>query len=108
MRLIDADALLRDNTWEWFDEWGNYTAAGQAVADAPTIGGWIPCSERLPKIEREGQRRGWYITTNEYGSVGETQYEFYDDLLKTGWQSSNQILAWMPFPEPYKRGEADD
>lgn len=35
MRLIDADELLLD--WEWFDEWGNYTRAGQAVADAPTI-----------------------------------------------------------------------
>lgn len=35
MRLIDADALLLD--WEWFDECGNYTRAGQAVADAPTI-----------------------------------------------------------------------
>lgn len=63
---------------------------------------WIPCSERLPKIEREGQRRGWYSTTNEYGSVGMTQYEFYHDLLKTGWQSEHQIVAWMPLPEKYK------
>ena len=36
-RLIDADELLKDNTWEWFDEWGNYTSAGQAIADAPTV-----------------------------------------------------------------------
>ena len=36
MRLIDADKLLEENTWEWFDDWGNYTAAGQAIADAPT------------------------------------------------------------------------
>ena len=35
-RLIDADLLLEDNTWEWFDDWGNYTLAGQAIADAPT------------------------------------------------------------------------
>ena len=37
MRLIDADEFLQDNIWECFDEWGNYTRAGQAVADAPTI-----------------------------------------------------------------------
>lgn len=37
MRLIDADELLTDNTWEWFDEWGNCTAAGEAIMDAPTI-----------------------------------------------------------------------
>ena len=36
-RLIDAEVLLEDNTWEWFDEWGNYTSAGQAIADAPTV-----------------------------------------------------------------------
>ena len=37
MRLIDADELLQDNTWEWFDEWGNYTQAGKAIANAPTV-----------------------------------------------------------------------
>lgn len=37
MRLIDADELLTDNTWEWFDEWGNRTPAGKAIMDAPTI-----------------------------------------------------------------------
>ena len=66
---------------------------------------WIPCTERLPKIEREGQRRGWYLTTNGYGSVGMTQYEFYHDFLKTGWQTDIQIVAWMPLPEAYKGGE---
>lgn len=66
---------------------------------------WIPCTERLPEIEREGQRRGWYLTTNGYGCVSLTQYEFYHDLLKTGWQSDIQITAWMPLPEPYKGGE---
>lgn len=37
MRLIDADALLLDNTWEWYDEYGNLTVAGRAVENAPTI-----------------------------------------------------------------------
>lgn len=37
MRLIDADALLLDNTWEWYDEYGNLTNAGRAVENAPTI-----------------------------------------------------------------------
>lgn len=36
-RLIDADSLMRDNTWEWFDEYGNFTWAGKAVMDAPVI-----------------------------------------------------------------------
>ena len=37
MRLIDADTLLLDNTWEWYDEYGNLTVAGRAVENAPTI-----------------------------------------------------------------------
>lgn len=37
MRLIDADDLLRDNTWTWFDEWGNFTAVGEIINNAPTI-----------------------------------------------------------------------
>lgn len=35
-RYIDAELLLTDNTYEWFDDWGNYTSAGQAIVDAPT------------------------------------------------------------------------
>lgn len=35
-RCIDAELLLTDNTYEWFDDWGNYTSAGKAIAEAPT------------------------------------------------------------------------
>lgn len=37
MRLIDADELLLNNTWLWFDENGNHTIAGDAIEDAPTV-----------------------------------------------------------------------
>ena len=37
MRLIDADELLTDNTWTWFDEWGNKTPVGEIIFNAPTI-----------------------------------------------------------------------
>lgn len=81
------------------------TWAYVSVSQLPSVDEWIPCSERLPEIEREGQRRGWYITTNGYGCVSLTQYEFYHDFLKTGWQSDIQIVAWMPLPEPYKKSD---
>lgn len=46
MRLIDADELLLNNTWLWYDENGNHTIAGEAIEDAPTVdpikhGHWI-------------------------------------------------------------------
>lgn len=51
-RYIDAELLLEDNTYEWFDDWGNYTGAGLAVVNAPTAdvvevvhGEWVKPSE---------------------------------------------------------------
>lgn len=36
-RLIDANALLMNNTWEFYNEGGSLTMAGEAVKNAPTI-----------------------------------------------------------------------
>jgi len=69
---------------------------------------WIPCSERLPKQENEEQRRGVYLTTNAYGYVGVSKYEFCGDFGFVGWgdnrPSDIRIVAWMPMPKPYKEG----
>ena len=106
MRPIDADALiervmgkgLKPITEQIFRK---------LIDDAPTVGEWIPCTERLPEAQFEGQRRGWYLTTNANGCVGETGYEFYHDFMKTGWQSDFRIIAWMPLPAPWKEGESN-
>ena len=37
MRLVDADELLLNNTWLWFDKNGNHTIAGDAIENAPTV-----------------------------------------------------------------------
>lgn len=36
-RLVDADELLLNNTWLWYDENGNHTIAGEAIENAPTV-----------------------------------------------------------------------
>ena len=59
-RLIDADELLKDNTWEWFDDWGNYTLAGQAIADAPTV-------DAAPVVHGE-----WKPRYHSYSNYNET------------------------------------
>ena len=53
MRLIDADALLMDNSWDFYDENGNRNDACIAVENAPTVdaepvkyGHW--CFEEFP------------------------------------------------------------
>lgn len=61
--------------------------------------GWIPCSERLPKDNKE------VLISCEWGvDIGEHSHD--------GWRSEwinhyddDNVLAWMPLPEPYKGGE---
>ena len=82
-----------------------YLCTNKALEQEPR---WIPVSERLPKRENSEQLRGWYLTTNAYGSVGVTKYEFENGSFGfIGWGSDIRIVAWMPLPEPYK-AESED
>lgn len=61
---------------------------------------WIPVTERLPEEEDEylvtidGNR---YYATTSYWSKG---------YYTAGWQwNDDNVIAWMPLPEPYKRGQ---
>ena len=80
----------------------DFQEAIDCINDLPTAQKWIPCSERLPEPEVETQMRGWFITSNQYGGVSMTCYEFENSPFKKGWQTDMRILAWMPLPEPYK------
>ena len=65
-------------------------------------GEWIPCSERLP--EKSGQ---YYVSGGD--KVWICSFLIIP-TFKGGWCNnvSNPVVeAWMPLPEPYKRGEAE-
>ena len=100
--MIDADRLkevFRRNVV-------SADAFNVLIDNAPTIDpeqGWIPCSERLPDVDVE------VLTTTDWSEV------LIAWLRKGGaWETdeyilaSDEILAWMPLPTPYKGGEADD
>ena len=113
MRLIDADALknyidcghLRPPTELCFSE----LDVCNMIDKAPTIGGWIPCSERLP--EEEGEYLIWCVSydvttgnkvTNTYGiSYYDTQFEAWTGVHVGGFLW-NEVTAWMPLPKPYE------
>lgn len=84
-------------------------SAIEAVEQKPNK--WIPVSERLPDDEdyvlvcyEDGHIRTayYYIDTNIYPSE-------FEDCCETGWYNYNEdfmykqdVIAWMPLPEPYK------
>ena len=62
---------------------------------------WIPCSERLP--EKDGEYLTWIrYDGREFMSIE----EFECDGLFATWnfveRNNDKVIAWMPFPEPYK------
>ena len=88
------------------------------VNDMPSAQQWTPCSERLP------EESGRYLVTrglNACGSLWNRVYiANYSDLMgikseRIWWQGNvgkpdferlDDVLAWMPLPEPYKGEES--
>lgn len=73
----------------------------EALKERPH-GEWIPCSERLP------EKNGVYLVTGENGHVFEYDYSDFTTHNEKWSYCRNEIVAWMPLPEPYKKeGEAE-
>lgn len=67
--------------------------------DSQHNNGWNLVSERLPKKEWET-----YITSHEDGSVQIHSYTHKDGFVLDGdtCKPKSNVIAWQPFPEPYK------
>jgi len=114
MRPIDADALISEikkdtkKAIEQDDRVGSFWlgyAAGLVIKQ-PTIQPepqWIPVSERLPS---DGT---WNIFTDGKNiSVERYKADAIDHFFPNGrWFQLEDVIAWMPLPEPYKGGEKD-
>lgn len=62
---------------------------------------WIPCSEMLP------MNRKYVLVTFEHSyGLMDHGITWYGELEKK-WNTSREVIAWMPLPEPYK-GEQDE
>lgn len=65
---------------------------------------WIPCSERLPEkfedvlvITDNDIQRVWNLTESYGQLLWEDEYGY--------WSPFENVIAWMPLPQPYKEGE---
>ncbi len=113
MRLIDADKLVKtpiDTTDIPINKCLDVVLL-EDLETAPTVGEWIPVSERLP------EKDGSYLVCMSW------HYQKMDVLTwADGWNCARNlngkvnrkseipgayILAWMPLPEPY-RAESED
>ena len=95
-------------------------------SDVPDIrvGKWIPCSERMPdEHEWLGTKKfGTTISDEVYVTFENPKGERfckhlrfqnkklsgYDQQTIDAFYKGSKPIAWMPLPEPYKKGEQDD
>ena len=104
MRPIDADGLQRSlNDYVFNDPTCPMHIAAtvdQYIDFAPTVGGWISCSERLPKLgELVIVTDGVRVSATFLQGAGHYVLWKYNNFL-------GEITHWQPLPEP-PGGDAD-
>ena len=102
--VIDLLKQLRKDgmmiPWEGKDVFKAIRALPSSKQEAP----WIPCSERLPEEETDvlvcNADRKINISRGSYSTEIQNDWIWYT----AGWRFG-KVVAWMPFPEPYKEGK---
>lgn len=106
--FIDAGHLVNPNEPRWSDnEVVNFLKSRPSVTPKPH---WIPCSERLPEVgtyalvskKPLGFRSNLPNVCMAHRSRDpRSGKEEWNDML-FGKLDDDDVLAWMPLPEPYK------
>ena len=75
------------------------------VAEAcPKVGKWIPVSEKLPDTKSKPYKLVLIQTKTSMcvGSMNAAEQWFGEDGTGWGAELKDEVIAWMPLPEPYK------
>lgn len=63
---------------------------------------WIPVSERFPELDED-------VLVTDFGGGWATVHDdscgAYEDTGERFWYTSQNVIAWMPLPEPYMEDE---
>lgn len=87
-------------------------AVHRVVAKNATVGGWIPCSEKMPadcgedwvlvQIKEKNNGYLWIPEVGEHRKDGWWLMNMDDDPLGSAFE----VIAWQPLPAPYQpKGE---
>ena len=124
--LKGADGVLEQIRWERDVALKTLEEHGIGFAEEPKTGEWIPVKWHEitdEEREREGYPKDWVVyidcemPCDEQEILVQTKsgcvrwdvcYEDGEYSLDSGWDWIEDIVAWMPLPEPYKGGESDE
>lgn len=109
--------MIFEKIRERLREWDKYSQDGLISVmgvmsiinqvEAEYNNGWIPCSERLPEDMQECLVTARIYFTPDHVDEPDNYIgvEFNTYSSRFGWLRGNEVIAWQPFPEPYKKGE---
>ena len=96
-------------TWKHDYLGGRKDAFVEAIAIVQEVAkeygnGWIPCSDRLPRIGEQ------VMVCNRYGSVFVSHITYLNPRVDIHGEchdfgSHYSVIAWQPLPAPYQKGE---
>lgn len=110
------DGMLETDTWSPCDVYGLIEIL-PSVQPEPH---WIPCNERLP--EKSGRylvTRGLKVCDSLWNRIYIANYSdlmglkkqriwWQGDVGKSDFERLDDVLAWMPLPEPYAERKTDE
>ena len=88
----------------------------ETLMGLPSADRWIPCSERLPEPNRYDALNVdvYYLAQTEFGDMIVASYNESHEGTKW-WEQmysyrifDDEIVAWMPLPEPYCKTESHE
>ena len=103
--FIDAGHLVNPNEPRWSDNEVVNFLRKRPSADVPH---WIPCSEQMPPMDK------YVLVCTVDGDITDGQRWDEDDdgtwfiFGDSHSASDDDIVAWMPLPEPYEEGEINE
>ena len=98
---IRKDTVIVRNSGGYFG-----TSPGEVITVYNTAHpNWIPCSERLPELDVYViATTQWYEITMAC-RIGDGEW-FINEGVANAYD--DDVIAWMPLPEPYQEGEQDE